>query len=88
MLQYCKWYRDVCFVKKQTVSIFEGEHLMDISTLNKRYEYNHDTHVNNQNYGYHKSTHDFQLQNSMTEIEKHQVRHYNIFIYCFCSTGV
>lgn len=45
---------------------------MDISTLTKRYDYNHDTHINNQNYGYHKSTHDFQLQNPMTEIEKQQ----------------
>lgn len=54
---------------------------MDISTLTKRYEYNHDTHINNQNYGYHKSTHDFQLQNSMTEIEKQQVRHYYIYIW-------
>jgi len=47
--------------------------MMDISTLTKRYEYNHDTHINNQNYGYHKSTHDYQLQNSMSEIEKQQV---------------
>lgn len=46
---------------------------MDISTLTKRYEYNHDTNINNQNYGYHKSTHDYQLQNTMTEIEKQQV---------------
>lgn len=50
-----------------------GENLMDISTLTKRYEYNHDTNINNQNYGYHKSTHDYQLQNTMTEIEKQQV---------------
>lgn len=46
---------------------------MDISTLNKRYEYNHDTQINNQNYGYYKSTQDYQLQNTMTEIEKQQV---------------
>lgn len=49
---------------------------MDISTLTKRYDYNHDTHINNQNYEYHKSTHDYQLQNTMTEIEKQQVHHY------------
>lgn len=49
---------------------------MDISTLTKRYEYNHDTNINNQNYGYHKSTHDYQLQNSLTEIEKQQVCYY------------
>lgn len=55
-----------------TISL--DENLMDISTLTKRYDYNHDTHINNQNYGYHKSTHDYQLQNSMTEIEKQQVR--------------
>lgn len=46
---------------------------MDISTLTKRYEYNHDTNINNQNYGYHKSTHEYQLQNTLTEIEKQQV---------------
>lgn len=46
---------------------------MDISTLTKHYEYNHDTNINNQNYGYHKSTHDYQLQNTMSEIEKKQV---------------
>lgn len=46
---------------------------MDISTLNKRYEYNHDTQINNQNYGYYKSTQDYQLQSTMTEIEKQQV---------------
>lgn len=46
---------------------------MDISTLTKRYEYNHDTHINNQNYGYYKSTQDYQLQNTLTETEKQQV---------------
>jgi len=59
--------------------MFLGENLMDISSLTKRYDYSHDTHINNQNYGYHKSTHDFQLQNSMTEIEKQQVCLYNIY---------
>lgn len=54
-------------------SFIIGENLMDISTLTKRYDYNHDTHINNQNYEYHKSTHDYQLQNTMTEIEKQQV---------------
>ncbi|XP_050426886.1 talin-1-like isoform X2 [Adelges cooleyi] len=47
-----------------------GEDKVDVSTLNKRYEYNHDTHINDQNYGYYKSSHDYQLQNSLTENEK------------------
>lgn len=53
--------------------IFIDENSVDISTLTKHYAYIHDTHINNQNYGYHKSTHDYQLQNTMTEIEKQQV---------------
>lgn len=53
---------------------------MDISTLTKRYEYNHDTHINNQNYGYHKSTHDYQLQNNLNEVEKQQVCNYLLFV--------
>ncbi|KAL4103545.1 hypothetical protein QTP88_018908 [Uroleucon formosanum] len=73
--EYSKSSNDTGFIDQTNSSINSSENLLDISTLTKRYEYNHDTNINNQNYGYHKSTHDYQLQNTMTEIEKQQILH-------------
>lgn len=77
----------VVFIIMYLLLFFKGENLMDISTLTKRYEYNHDTQINNQNYGYHKSTHDHQLQNSVTEIEKQRVCNYLIPISIIINIG-
>ncbi|XP_050529249.1 talin-1-like isoform X2 [Daktulosphaira vitifoliae] len=68
--EYSKSSNDTGFVDKSNSLYNPLEDTVDISTLNKKYEYNHDTNINNQNYGYFKSSHDFQLQNSLTETEK------------------
>ncbi|XP_060847316.1 talin-1-like isoform X2 [Rhopalosiphum padi] len=73
--EYSNSSNDTGFIDQTNSSMNTSENLLDISTLTKRYEYNHDTQINNQNYGYHKSTHDYQLQNTMTEIEKQQILH-------------
>ncbi|XP_060859368.1 talin-1-like isoform X1 [Metopolophium dirhodum] len=73
--EYSKSSNDTGFIDQTNSSMNSSDNLLDISTLTKRYEYNHDTNINNQNYGYHKSTHDYQLQNTMTEIEKQQILH-------------
>ncbi|VVC41903.1 FERM conserved site,Vinculin/alpha-catenin,PH domain-like,IRS-type PTB domain,Talin, central,Ubiquitin- [Cinara cedri] len=74
--EYSKSFNDTGFVD-QTNSTRNlnslDENIIDISTLTKRYDYNHDTHINNENYGYHKSTHDYQLQSTTNEIEKQQI---------------
>ncbi|CAH1732138.1 talin-1-like isoform X1 [Aphis gossypii] len=73
--EYSNSSNDTGFIDQTNSSINNSDNLLDISTLTKRYDYNHDTQINNQNYGYHKSTHDYQLQNTMTEIEKQQILH-------------